>query len=637
MKPAAGYLLLIAAAILLFSAGCSHEISVTRVGSRDRLGYGSVSTGNGLNQNTANLLANLLLSEQYEENPEGLLQHLQKLFRNEPRPEHLAAMADVALNLGLRFASDPDRAVGYHLAAALYSHTYLQLLDRPGEQPYSEERVGVMRIYNAATGEVFLFLRQRNLLHHKGYRLTAAGGQRVTFQAPEFRLPLSPESYSDFLLCADYRPENLTHVSRRFGLGAPLICRVKPHLDEVRFTDNQTLPATLVLQFKPGEENRREVTGQLVFFDSRNCDEVQLGRNRIPLEQDFSTPLAYMAHDPLPFGYLEYMLNPDKTVRMQGLYMFEPYSDDRIPVVLVHGLMSNARTWMQMINTLQNDPDLRKHYQFWGFSYSSGNPVLYSAQLLREDLQAEADRLQATGRPVKMFNRMVLIGHSMGGLLSKTLIMNAENRLVEPLLGDNYREMLASLTAEQRDFVTRMMDFKALPFVQRVVFIAVPHRGSEMANSAIGRIGASLVELPQSLVQRGEGVIGNLMRHGWLQPDNSKFQTGIDNLDPNNRTLQLLETIPFRPGVPYHSVIGNRKEAGIPGGSDGIVPYASSHLDGAVSELVVKSDHSAQQNPLAIREIRRILLEHLRQYPDIQVATPELPEELGEGAAEHAN
>ena len=175
MKSAAGYLLPIVAAALLLSAGCSHEISVTRVGSRDRLGYGSVSTGNGLNQNTANLLANLLLSEQYEENPEGLLLQLQKLFRNEPRPEHLAAMADVALNLGLRFASDPDRAVGYHLAAALYSHTYLQLLDRPGEQPYSEERVGVMRIYNAATGEVFLFLRQRNLLHHKGYRLTAAG------------------------------------------------------------------------------------------------------------------------------------------------------------------------------------------------------------------------------------------------------------------------------------------------------------------------------------------------------------------------------------------------------------------------------------------------------------------------------
>ena len=90
-----------------------------------------------------------------------------------------------------------------------------------------------------------------------------------------------------------------------------------------------------------------------------------------------------MVRNPPPFGYLEYMLNPDKTRRMQGLYMMEPYSDDRIPVVFVHGLMSNTRTWMQMINTLQNDPDLRKHYQFWGFSYSSGNPVLYSAQLLR--------------------------------------------------------------------------------------------------------------------------------------------------------------------------------------------------------------------------------------------------------------
>lgn len=625
------------AALLLLLAGCGHEISVTRVGESDRIRYGSTATGSGLAQSSANLLANLLLTEKYEEEPEELVQQLQKLFRDEPRPEHLAAMADITLNLGLRFASDPDRAVRYFLASALYGHAYLRLLDRPGEQPYSEERVGVMRIYNAAAAELFSYLRRNSLIRNSGYQLTTAGGQRVIFQAPEFRLPLSPESYSDFLLCADYRPENLTHVSRRFGLGAPLICRVKPHLDEVRFTENQTLPATLVIRFAPKGEELREVSGQLVFLDTRNTEEVEIGRNRIPLELDFSTPLAYMAHDPLPFGYLEYMLNPDKTIRMQGLYMFEPYSDDRIPVVLVHGLMSNARTWMQMINTLQNDPDLRKHYQFWGFSYSSGSPVLYSAQLLREDLLAEAERLRATGRPEKMFNRMVLIGHSMGGLLSKTLIMDAENRLIEPLLGDNYRELLASLTEEQRDFVTRMMDFKTLPFVRRVVFIAVPHRGSAMATGAIGRLGASLIELPQSLVQRGEGVIGNLMRHGWLQPDDSKFQTGIDNLDPGNRTLQLLESIPFHPGIPYHSVIGNRKQAGIPGGSDGIVPYSSSHLEGAASELVVKSDHSAQQNPLAIREIRRILLEHLRQYPDMKVSTPELPDEIIGGAKENAD
>ena len=92
--------------------------------------------------------------------------------------------------------------------------------------------------------------------------------------------------------------------------------------------------------------------------------------------------------------------------------------------------------------------------------------------------------------------------------------------------------------------------------------------------------------------------------------------------------MSLLNKIPFVSGIPYHSIIGNRKFAGAPGGSDGIVPYSSSHLDGAASELVVKSDHSVQQNPLAIQEMRRILLEHLKQYPDLKIDSPELPKNL---------
>lgn len=122
-----------------------------------------------------------------------------------------------------------------------------------------------------------------------------------------------------------------------------------------------------------------------------------------------------MVRNPLPFDYLTYMLKPEETRQMQGLYMLEPFRDDRIPVVLVHGLMSNIRTWMQMINTLQSDPVLRKYYQFWGFTYSSGNPVLFSAKMLRDDLQLEAERLSASGRPTTMFSRMVLVGHSMAG------------------------------------------------------------------------------------------------------------------------------------------------------------------------------------------------------------------------------
>ena len=548
--------------LLLPAGGCMSEITVSRVSPRERVNYGINTTGEGITQDTSNLLANFLLTDLYEDDPPALISRLQQLFKNEPRPEYLCALADSALNLGLRYASKPDLAIQYYLAAALYSYGYLVALDDPGSRPYSEERVTMIRIYNVAITEIFAYLHKRDLYRNNSFELTSIGGQKVTFTAP-------------------------------------LICQIKPHseADAARFADQQALPATLAIRFDQNNNRWDDVTARLEFLDSRNIDSTRVGRNEIPLELDFSTPLAYMVRNPPPFGYLEYMLNPDKTRRMQGLYMMEPYSDDRIPVVFVHGLMSNTRTWMQMINTLQNDPVLRKYYQFWGFSYSSGNPVLYSAQMLRDDLNTEAERLKATGLSDKMFNRMVVVGHSMGGLLSKTLIMNADNRLIEPLLGSSYKGTLDNLSPDQRDFVSRMLDFSALPFVKRVIFIAVPHRGSTLARSTLGQFGASLIHLPSSLVKDGEGLIGNLMQHGYLMPNDSRHHTGIDNLDPDDKTMSLLNDIPFVSGIPYHSIIGNRKFAGAPGGSDGIVPYSSSHLDGAVSELVGKSDHRVQQHP----------------------------------------
>ncbi len=621
------FAILLLPAMLLLLAGCSSEISVRRVDRSERLNYGSVDAGRGLMRETGNLLANHLLMDLYEDDPEELIRRLQTMFRSEPRPESLSAMADVSLNLGVRFASHPNRAIGYFLSAALYSYGYLLALDDPGRHPYSADRVQMIRIYNMAISEIFDYLRSRDLARHEGYAITAAGGERVTFTAPRYDLPLAPECYLDFQLCANYEPENLTHTSRRFGIGAPLICQLAPFHDELKakFAKGQTLPATLLIRFGRSADEDHRINARLVFLNSRDVEEARIGKYMVPLELDFSTPLAFMARQPLPFGYLGYMLHPDRSTEMQGLYMIEPYNEGRIPVVLVHGLMSNTRTWAQMLNTLQNDPDLRKYYQFWGFSYSSGNPILYSAKLLREALEAERRKIVEAGKSTAMFDRMVLIGHSMGGLLSKTAIMDSQEKLIEPLFGVAYNATLETLKPEQRQFVEEMLDFEHLPFVKRVVFIAVPHRGSTMAQNLIARLGSSLIELPRNLVQNGRGIIGDLMEQGWFFPDDSKLRTGIDNLDPDDRTLQALDQIPFIPDVPYHSIIGNRRQAGIPGGSDGIVPYASSHLDGARSELVVKSGHSAQQNPLAIQEIRRILLEHLDSYPDIELERPELP------------
>jgi hypothetical protein len=73
-----------------------------------------------------------------------------------------------------------------------------------------------------------------------------------------------------------------------------------------------------------------------------------------------------------------------------------------------------------------------------------------------------------------------------------------------------------------------------------------------------------------------------------------------------------INKLPLAPGIPYHTIMGDRGKGGNenrtkPVRSDGVVPYWSSHMEGAVSELVVPSNHSAHQNAQAIAEVDRIL------------------------------
>ncbi len=49
--------------------------------------------------------------------------------------------------------------------------------------------------------------------------------------------------------------------------------------------------------------------------------------------------------------------------------------------------------------------------------------------------------------------------------------------------------------------------------------------------------------------------------------------------------------------------------------SDGIVPYASSHLEGAASETIIKGGHSIQDTPEAVLTLRKILHQHLKEHP----------------------
>ncbi len=79
-----------------------------------------------------------------------------------------------------------------------------------------------------------------------------------------------------------------------------------------------------------------------------------------------------------------------------------------------------------------------------------------------------------------------------------------------------------------------------------------------------------------------------------------------------NPFLETLSKLPIDPHVHAHSIVPVKGTGLFEGGADGVVRYSSAHIEPVESELVVQpSGHSVQETPQGIREVRRILLEHL--------------------------
>jgi pimeloyl-ACP methyl ester carboxylesterase len=254
-----------------------------------------------------------------------------------------------------------------------------------------------------------------------------------------------------------------------------------------------------------------------------------------------------------------------------------------------------------MINTLRNDRWIREHYQFWVFSYPSGYPYSYSAILLRQDLDGIA-------RSFPTRKRIVLVGHSLGGMICRLMVTDAGDKIWRGFFGTAPAK--TQLKRETRQLLENALVFNHRPEVKRVIFISTPHRGSALASGWIGRIGAALVRTPRFMASAWASVTP-LEIADPAAAQLKRVPNSVDTLEPKDRFVLAVNKLPIAPGIPYHSIIGDRGRGDTPNSSDGVVPYWSSHLDGAQSELIVPSDHLALRNAEAIKEVQRIL----KTYP----------------------
>jgi hypothetical protein len=200
----------------------------------------------------------------------------------------------------------------------------------------------------------------------------------------------------------------------------------------------------------------------------------------------------------------------------------------------------------------------------------------------------------------------------MGGVISHTLVSSSQDRV----WGSVFRGISARIRGDPEAIheLVHVLHFRRNPRVVRVIFMAAPHRGSPMADSFVGFVGNSLTRLPLML-ERGFSQIARLNPDA-MTPAAAAFYKGgrfsaVRTLSPKSTALIAVSNLPIE--VPYHSVIGQEHQGPKERGSDGVVPYWSSHLAGAQSELIVRSGHGVIiDSPDALREVIRILHLELR-------------------------
>jgi pimeloyl-ACP methyl ester carboxylesterase len=599
------------AAALLSACATGSPVGVTREDPRvvQRELTESALTGARPSARTRELLTRLGLRQRFERDPGGALAELRAGLEPEGDADRLFALAELSF-----LRAQQTRSAGEALAAAVYAYAFLFA---PGAEPLDpfDPRVQIARhLYNRGL--------TRGLQSADGRKVEiGSGSHEVPFGTVEVRIDPQQIRWAGwqlerFVPAADLRVRGLQNRYRHAGIGAPLSASLGEPLGGSPPPGARFIPASLkvpVTAFlrvdgvRAGLASGR-IVAALELYDWDERPELEIEGSSVPLERETSSSLAHMLEgSPIwNFRFAGFRLGdflPEGAE--ERLVMLSPYRPGRIPLVLIHGTFSSPATWAELVNELENDPEISRSYQPWLFVYPTGNPIPYSAGLLVETLRDAVSSLDPEGRDPAL-RQMVIVGHSQGGLLARLAVADSGDAFWRDLSQRSFDEV--ELAPESRALLQRSLFFQPLPFVRRVVFIATPHRGSELADRRLASWVSRFVKMPVTLTQ----LTVDLARHGSDQIFLQRLErlpTSLDNMSSRNPFLRTLSTLPIAPEVATHSIIAVRGGPD-PDGGDGVVRFRSARLEGVESELVIDAGHSVHTDPQAIQELRRILLVH---------------------------
>jgi pimeloyl-ACP methyl ester carboxylesterase len=436
-------------------------------------------------------------------------------------------------------------------------------------------------------------------------------GQRVQV---EWESSVQAESFKyltkcDQVLLADsIHEKGLRHEYKVAGKGTPLVIYDKN--PEITPQEKHYPNSGIVLGLTAVEEARPGRLPLLKLYDPFDPTVVRSAAGPDPIAADYTATLAVLfSHARKVAGSsFEAFIRPDNPRFATGIYLIHPYDPNKIPILFIHGLLSSPLSWQNLTNELCSDPRILERYQPWFFLYPTGEPILESAAQLREELERTRHLFDPSGTAVAS-RHVIVVAHSMGGLLARTLVSDSGDAVWNAFANRPLNSL--ALPAGEKDLVLQYFFFRHQPGIDRVIFLAVPHRGSYLAGGIVGSVGNQLIRHPQSpttlLKEFRTRYPGTLTPY--FARISTRGPTSLMSLAPNP-ILDSMANLPIE--VPFHSIIGHLGDDELAESSDGVVDYQSSHLDGAESEKIVPAGHAkVLTDPEAVAEIKRILEENI--------------------------
>ena len=632
---------ILGAVALLLTSGCA-MVTMKQVAPTEYLANkrGDVLTSGDFSAASRETLSVIGLNEGQCEEDIVTCEKALKSTVDVPEEQRLSALSELWVKNALALSPKPkdrdthplsDAALDAWLEAARYAYAYLFFSGRtPSQRAFEDRQTQVRDYYNYATEQTaaVVFKRSReSALEGEDYN-AAVEGERWTLTSDfdQLRLTSIPTRMAP---AASLSFAGLRSTYRRDGFGAELVVLMDPpklvapppgeKAEIPQYSEMSAINATALLKFKGNSLQEVLDTTQVLFdvYSPESTESVELHGEKVPLAGNFTAAYGmWLAQSGFATQSLRTLFGMSEGIAEPHMYLMQPWDPNRRIIFMLHGLGSSPEAWVNVANEILGDPELRQHFQVWQVYYPTNAPIALNRYEIDQAFNNTLRHFDPNGTS-RASRDMVFIGHSMGGVLARLLLSDSGEVLWNDLLA-NYNLKGERLKRVQTK-LGPLLHFNAEPNVERAIFIAAPHKGTDIAGNRFGRLIGRLVRLPITLLGKFEDVFQTLQQAEAqsAQPKKLVIPNSIENLKADDPFVKASSALPIRSGLKYHSIIAQRKpEVPLEQSDDGLVPYWSAHLPGALSEKVIISGHSVQETPQAVLEIRRILREDLDEMGD---------------------